>query len=107
MPSTPMMPNDRRSLALRLSSIQYLVAVAFSALAVGFWVFQVAQHQKFAELADNNHMRKLPLPAPRGVLFDRNGKVIVENQNTFERKLRLASSWSRPMASPASRWSSE
>ena len=84
MPSTPMMPDDRRSLALRLSSIQYLVAVAFSALAVGFWVFQVAQHQKFAELADNNHMRKLPLPAPRGVLFDRNGKVIVENQNTFE-----------------------
>lgn len=84
MPSTPMMPDDRRSLALRLSAIQYLVAVAFSALAVGFWVFQVAQHQKFAELADNNHMRKLPLPAPRGVLFDRNGKVIVENQNTFE-----------------------
>ena len=84
MPSPPMMPDDRRSLALRLSAIQYLVAVAFSALAVGFWVFQVAQHQKFAELADNNHMRKLPLPAPRGVLFDRNGKVIVENQNTFE-----------------------
>ena len=28
-------------------------------------------------------MRRLPLPAPRGVLFDRNGKVLVENQSTF------------------------
>ena len=34
-------------------------------------------------MAENNHRRRLPLPAPRGVLFDRNGKVLVENQNTF------------------------
>ena len=52
-------------------------------LAVAFWVFQVAQHQKFDEMAENNHRRRLPLPAPRGVLFDRHGKVLVENQNTF------------------------
>jgi cell division protein FtsI/penicillin-binding protein 2 len=54
-----------------------------AALAVAFWVFQVAQHQKFDEMAENNHRRRLPLPAPRGVLFDRHGKVLVENQNTF------------------------
>ena len=34
-------------------------------------------------MAENNHLRRLPLPAPRGVLLDRNGKVLVENQNTF------------------------
>ena len=56
---------------------------AFALLAVGFWVFQVAQHEKFEVMAENNHSRRLPLPAPRGVLFDRNGKVLVENQNTF------------------------
>ena len=78
-----MMPDDRRSLTLRLSSLQYIVAVVFSALAVAFWVFQVAQHQKFRQMAEENHMRKLPLPAPRGVLFDRNGKILVENHNTF------------------------
>ncbi len=59
------------------------MATIFAALAVAFWVFQVAQHQKFDEMAENNHRRRLPLPAPRGVLFDRNGKVLVENQNTF------------------------
>jgi penicillin-binding protein 2 len=63
--------------------MQAIVATVFAALAVAFWVFQVAQHQKFDEMAENNHRRRLPLPAPRGVMFDRHGKVLVENQNTF------------------------
>ena len=50
---------------------------------MGFWVFQVAQREKFEVMAENNHSRRLQLPAPRGVLFDRNLKVLVENQNTF------------------------
>ena len=83
MSSTPLMPDDRRSLTLRLSFMQYFVAVAFAALAIGFWIFQIAQHEKFREMAEENHLRRLPLPAPRGVLLDRNGKVLVENQNTF------------------------
>ena len=77
-----MMPDDRRSLTLRLSGLQYTVAVLFSLLAVAFWVFQIASHEKFREMAENNHMRRLPLPAPRGVLFDRHGTVLVENHNT-------------------------
>src|SRR4029453_15222416 len=79
----PVAPDDRRSLGQRLSVIQYVVAILFSALAVAFWVFQIASHEKFGEMAENNHMRRLPLPAPRGVLFDRNGKILVENQSTF------------------------
>jgi penicillin-binding protein 2 len=83
MSTTNLMPDDRRHLGVRLSALQYVVASAFALLAVAFWVFQVAQGQKFAEMAETNHLRKLPLPAPRGVLFDRFGKVLVENRNTF------------------------
>jgi penicillin-binding protein 2 len=79
----PVVQDDRRGLTLRLTAIQYIAAVCFSALAVAFWVFQVASHEKFREMAENNHMRRLPLPAPRGVLFDRNGKILVENQSMF------------------------
>jgi penicillin-binding protein 2 len=78
-----MMTDDRRSLTIRLSSLQIIVAVVFATLAVAFWVFQVAQHEKFRQMAEENQLRKLPLPAPRGVLFDRNGKILVENHNTF------------------------
>jgi penicillin-binding protein 2 len=79
----PILPDDRRPLALRLTVIQGAVTAAFVLLAVGFWVFQVAQHHKFEVMAENNHIRRLQLPAPRGVLFDRNLNVLVENQNTF------------------------
>lgn len=78
-----MIPDDRRSLSLRLSVMQYIVALTFAVLAIAFWVFQIASHEKFREMADNNHMRRLPLPAPRGVLFDRNGTVLVENESTY------------------------
>jgi len=81
--TSPLQPDDRRHLGVRLSAMQFVAAGLFALLAVAFWVFQVAQHQKFREIAENNHRRRLPLPAPRGVLFDRNGQVLVENQTTL------------------------
>ena len=39
--------------------------------------------RKFEEMAENNHQRTLALRAPRGVLYDRNGKVLVENRHSF------------------------
>ena len=35
------------------------------------------------EMAENNHQRTLPLRAPRGVIFDRHGEVLVENRASF------------------------
>jgi penicillin-binding protein 2 len=83
MSTASMMPDDRRSLTLRLSFMQYLVAVMFAALAVAFWIFQIAQHEHFREIADSQYLQRLPLPAPRGGLFDRNFKILVENHTTF------------------------
>src|ERR1700755_3559216 len=76
-------PEDRRRIGARLTSLQYVTTVIFSILAVSFWVLQVAQHEKYAELAENNNQRTLALRAPRGVLFDRNGTVLVENRHSY------------------------
>nr|MBA3638954.1 penicillin-binding protein 2 [Acidobacteriota bacterium] len=78
--AAPIPADDRRSLTQRLSVIQYLLAVTFAALAVGFWYYQIAQYAQFREIADNQYMQRVPLPAPRGLLFDRNGDVLVQNQ---------------------------
>lgn len=75
--------DERQSVTLRLSAMQYILAAVFAALAVAFWVFQVAQHRKFADMAENNHLRALPLRAPRGILFDRDGRVMVENRYSY------------------------
>ncbi len=74
---------ERRRVGVRLSVLQYLTIVLFSVLAVSFWVLQVVKHDKFQEMADNNHQRTLPLRAPRGVLFDRDGRVLVENRHSY------------------------
>jgi penicillin-binding protein 2 len=57
--------------------------VWFAALAICFWVLQVVQNEKYVQMADNNYQRTLALRAPRGVLFDRNGTVLVENRNSY------------------------
>ncbi len=74
---------DRRGFEVRLSVLMTVTAVCFAALAVSFWVLQVAEHDRYKEMADNNFLRTIPLRAPRGVLFDRNGKVLVENKSSF------------------------
>src|SRR5258705_1276029 len=48
-------------------------------LTGGFFRSQVLQHQKYALQSETNRLRELPLPAPRGVIYDRNGKVIADN----------------------------
>src|SRR5436190_3089468 len=74
---------DRRKVTIRLAVLQYVVVVTFSVLAVSFWVLQVVQHAKYEEMAENNHQRTLALRAPRGLVFDRNGHVLVENRHSY------------------------
>src|SRR3954465_12374796 len=74
---------DRRRLALRLSVLQYVITGLFSGLAVSFWVLQVVHHAKFEEMAENNHQRTLALRAPRGLMLDRNGKILVDNRGSY------------------------
>ena len=74
---------NRRRIGERLVVLQVAVILAFAALGVCFWVLQIAQHDKYEEMAENNHQRTLALRAPRGMLFDRNGKVLVENRHSF------------------------
>ena len=77
------MNEDRRRLGVRLGAFQYSIVAVFSAMALGFWFFQVVQHARFLELSENNHQRTLSLRAPRGMLFDRHGRVLVENRSSF------------------------
>jgi penicillin-binding protein 2 len=74
---------ERRRMGIRLTVLQYVITVIFSVLAVSFWVLQVVQHAKYEELAENNHQRTLALRAPRGLVFDRDGRVLVENRHSY------------------------
>src|SRR5678816_808147 len=77
------MAEDRRRATSRLTILQYTIVGIFSTLALGFWVMQVVEHAKFEEMAENNHQRTLALRAPRGIVFDRNLKMLVENRRSY------------------------
>jgi penicillin-binding protein 2 len=74
---------DRRKVTIRLTILQYLLIVVFSVLAVAFWVLQVVQHAKYEEMAENNNQRNIALRAPRGLVFDRDLRVLVENRHSY------------------------
>src|SRR5687768_17071595 len=74
---------DRRRVTFRLQTLQVAAVVVFVVLGMSFWFLQVIEHKQYQELAENNHQRTLALRAPRGVLLDRSGAVLVENRYSF------------------------
>jgi len=70
----------RGNLTRSLILLRSVTILSFAALAVGFWFLQVVKYDKYRRLAENNHQRNITLRAPRGVIFDRDGRVLVENR---------------------------
>ncbi|MGI8548160.1 MAG: penicillin-binding transpeptidase domain-containing protein, partial [Gemmatimonadaceae bacterium] len=69
-------PKDiaRRSRVASLGIAALLVMIAGA-----FFNAQVLQHDRYKLQSQENRLRAIPLPAPRGIIYDRTGKVIAEN----------------------------
>jgi penicillin-binding protein 2 len=65
--------------AIKLSSTQYIVALVMLVLGAGLWRLQVLGASNYRVLAEQNRIRKVPVLAPRGRIFDREGRIIVDN----------------------------
>ena len=65
--------------AVRLAVIQYIIAAIMGILVFGLWRLQVVGGQNYHALAEANRIRKVPILAPRGKIFDREGRLIVDN----------------------------
>jgi penicillin-binding protein 2 len=74
---------DLRVLQRRLTVVQTVLALALVLLAGYFWHLQVLRGRYYRELAENNRLRTVPIPAPRGQMFDRRGRVLAENRSSF------------------------
>ena len=69
-------PNDMRRRG-QVATIGIASLMVF--LTGAFFRSQVIQHAKYTLQAETNRLRELPLPAPRGVIYDRNNKIIADN----------------------------
>ncbi len=72
--------------SLRERGLWILVAVFVVVLLLGLRLgqLQVVESRHWSNLALNNRLRKIPLPALRGRIFDRNGQIFAENRPSFQ-----------------------
>jgi penicillin-binding protein 2 len=70
---------DEKLSALKLAVVQYGILLMMLALAAGLWRLQVLGADNFRMLAEQNRIRKVPVLAPRGKLFDRENRLVVDN----------------------------
>ncbi len=76
-------PEEPRFPAWKIPFLQYVIALTLLVLLAGYWRLQVKDHRKYVELSERNRTRDLPIIAPRGLILDRNGRVLVDNLPAF------------------------
>ena len=69
-------PNEMQRRARLAAALLFL---AFVFLVGSFFRTQVLQHAQYVLQSEENRLREVPLPAPRGVIYDRRGQIIAEN----------------------------
>jgi len=75
--------DDSQNLRLRLNVVQGLVFVLLAVLGVRLYFLQVVNGTRYAEIAENQRVKLLPIPAPRGTIFDRNGQLLVDSRSIY------------------------
>ena len=78
-----MFGRDEKVSPMRLTAVQYIILAVFLMLTYGLWRLQVAQSDLYANLAEKNRIRDVPILAPRGKILDREGRTIVDNYPSF------------------------
>ncbi len=62
-----------------------LIEIAFAGLIFFYWKIQVLDYRKYWAQAEANRTREIVLPAPRGILTDRTGKILLaDNRASFK-----------------------
>jgi len=72
-----------QNLSVRIMAIQIGAFVLLALLGARLYYLQVVKGEHYAERAENQRIRLIPIPAPRGAILDRNGKILVDSRPTF------------------------
>lgn len=74
---------DRNNGHEKIIFISFIVIAAFLLLAMRLWQLQILQGKEYRKISEANRLRIISIPAPRGIIFDRNGLPLVENSPYF------------------------
>ncbi len=68
----------------RLPLLAVFIAVFTLALFARLWYLQAVKGDYYYEQAESNRIRPVKLRPPRGIIYDRYGRPLVENVLTFD-----------------------
>jgi penicillin-binding protein 2 len=60
-----------------------IIAVALAGLAFGYFRLQVLQHLEYSTRSEANRIKARPIVPARGLIYDRNGKLLADNVPAF------------------------
>ena len=68
--------HERRRRAL---GAYIVLALVMATLTVAFFRIQVLGSSTWELRAESNRIRQLPIPTSRGIIYDRNGRILADN----------------------------
>jgi len=63
--------------------VYFVVCFLFVMLILSFWKIQVLDHKKYWALSESNRTREVIIPCRRGLVKDRNGKILAKSIASF------------------------
>ncbi len=67
----------------RLWAVGIVVILSIAILIIRFFYLQIYQHESYSSQSDINRIRAITIPAPRGLILDRNGIILADNYPTY------------------------
>jgi penicillin-binding protein 2 len=75
--------NENKQFKNRMSKATILLAILFFLLIIRLCNLQIFNYSSYATLATNNQLERIPIEANRGLIYDRNGVLLADNQPVF------------------------
>src|SRR5512135_3140960 len=63
----------------RILTVGYIVSALFFIFVIRLWQLQILQGDEYRRLSEENRLRIVRVPAPRGIIYDRNAVPLVKN----------------------------
>lgn len=80
---TSLPQDDFQDLYDRITWGAVAIVVLIGLLLIRAWYLQIVTGQTYRELADNNRVRVVSVPPQRGLIYDRRGRLLVNNTPGF------------------------
>ncbi len=68
----------------RIGKILIFFLLIFSILIIRLFYLQILEGENLRQLSENNRIRLQNIIAPRGMIYDRNGELLVDNRSSFD-----------------------